>query len=232
VLTGAWPTTFRLALLDKDVRIALELIGDLGLDAPVLARVADAVRAARSALGEGADYLEAGRNESGRRGERMTTWLDTRRERVEITVTGNRTLVGDIHLLLAAETHAGPESAVDLLNRHEPFFAVTFPEEQTVFLAKSQVLVVTLPPPPRPAIDDPQRESAARHLQLEVEMADGSVFEGDVALELPPDRARLLDFLNLAPPFFALSNPEGIRLIHRAHVRTVSPVAQVPRGAA
>jgi 3-hydroxyisobutyrate dehydrogenase len=58
VLPGTWPTTFRLALLDKDVRIALDLIRELGLDATVLTTVGQATAAARLALGEQADYLE------------------------------------------------------------------------------------------------------------------------------------------------------------------------------
>ena len=58
VLTGKWPKLFRLALLDKDVGIALDLIGELGLDAPLLEQVQALTRAARSELGEEADYLE------------------------------------------------------------------------------------------------------------------------------------------------------------------------------
>ena len=36
VLTGQWPRTFRLALLDKDVGIARELLRETGVEAPVL----------------------------------------------------------------------------------------------------------------------------------------------------------------------------------------------------
>ena len=59
VLTGKWPKTFRLALLDKDVGIAMDLIEELGLEAPVLERVRAVMAEARMALGESADYLEA-----------------------------------------------------------------------------------------------------------------------------------------------------------------------------
>ncbi len=59
VLTGTWPNTFRLALMDKDVGIAMELIGQLGLEAPVLDRVKEILGRVRSELGEGGDYLEA-----------------------------------------------------------------------------------------------------------------------------------------------------------------------------
>jgi len=58
VLTGTWPNTFRLALLDKDVGIATDLVRQLDLDAPLLEQVEQHIKAAREALGEGADYLE------------------------------------------------------------------------------------------------------------------------------------------------------------------------------
>lgn len=58
VLTGAWPRTFRLALLDKDVGICLEQVKELGLDAPLLERAGELLHQARAALGEEADYLE------------------------------------------------------------------------------------------------------------------------------------------------------------------------------
>ena len=59
VLTGAWPRTFRLALLEKDVGIARELVRDAGVEAPVLDLAGELFGRARSALGESADYLEA-----------------------------------------------------------------------------------------------------------------------------------------------------------------------------
>jgi hypothetical protein len=153
--------------------------------------------------------------------------MDTRRQRVELLLTGRRVIAGDVHLQLGAEAHSGPESPLDLLNRQEPFFAVTLDGEQPVFIAKSQLLQLKLPP--QSTLDDPVRESAARRLELEVELADGSLFEGVVMMELPPDRPRLLDFLNLATRFFALRTPDAVRLLNRDHVRAVSPVAQVSR---
>jgi 3-hydroxyisobutyrate dehydrogenase len=58
VLTGAWPKTFRLALLDKDVGIYLDLLRQLGLGAPLLEKAGALLHEARSTLGEDADYLE------------------------------------------------------------------------------------------------------------------------------------------------------------------------------
>jgi 3-hydroxyisobutyrate dehydrogenase len=58
VLTGAWPNTFRLALLDKDAGICLQMLRELGLPAPLLERAGALLHGARKILGEGADYLE------------------------------------------------------------------------------------------------------------------------------------------------------------------------------
>lgn len=59
VLTGAWPRTFRLALLHKDVGIARELFRDTGVDAPVLDLAGELFARARSVLGDSADHVEA-----------------------------------------------------------------------------------------------------------------------------------------------------------------------------
>lgn len=59
VLTGAWPNTFRLALLDKDVGIAVQFLESQGIDSPLLHLASQRLHQSRAALGEGADYLEA-----------------------------------------------------------------------------------------------------------------------------------------------------------------------------
>jgi 3-hydroxyisobutyrate dehydrogenase len=59
VLTRAFPRTFRLALLDKDIGIAEALGAELGMDIPVLSLAAKRMHEARAALGEDADHVEA-----------------------------------------------------------------------------------------------------------------------------------------------------------------------------
>lgn len=59
VLTGAYPNTFRLALLSKDVSIAVGFLEQQGIPGPLLHLTAAQFADARAALGESADYLEA-----------------------------------------------------------------------------------------------------------------------------------------------------------------------------
>lgn len=59
VLTRAFPRTFRLALLDKDIGIAAVMAEDLGARAPVISLAAARLHEAREKLGEEADHVEA-----------------------------------------------------------------------------------------------------------------------------------------------------------------------------
>jgi 3-hydroxyisobutyrate dehydrogenase len=58
VLTRAWPRTFRLALLDKDVGIALQVLQDAGVPHDAIGTAKRAFGAARASLGEEADHVE------------------------------------------------------------------------------------------------------------------------------------------------------------------------------
>ena len=59
VLTRAFPRTFKLALLDKDVGIAADLAREQGVDAPLMQLTARLMRTAHEALGDEADHVEA-----------------------------------------------------------------------------------------------------------------------------------------------------------------------------
>src|SRR5437762_9081341 len=59
VITRAFPRTFRLALLEKDIGIASVLSGDLGAKTPLIALTAERFHEAREKLGERADHVEA-----------------------------------------------------------------------------------------------------------------------------------------------------------------------------
>ena len=59
VLSRAFPRTFRLALLDKDLRIAAEMSRAAGVPSPLTQLASELFRAARVELGEEADHVEA-----------------------------------------------------------------------------------------------------------------------------------------------------------------------------
>ena len=58
VLNRAFPRTFRLALLDKDIGIAAEVAREQRVPTPLMQLTADLFRVAHNALGEEADHVE------------------------------------------------------------------------------------------------------------------------------------------------------------------------------
>ena len=58
VVTRAFPRTFRLALMDKDVRIAADFAREHGVSSPLLQLTSELLREARRELGEEADHVE------------------------------------------------------------------------------------------------------------------------------------------------------------------------------
>src|SRR6202795_314645 len=59
VITRAFPRTFRLALLEKDIGIAAMMAEDLGARTPLITLTAERFHEARERLGEKADHVEA-----------------------------------------------------------------------------------------------------------------------------------------------------------------------------
>jgi 3-hydroxyisobutyrate dehydrogenase len=59
VITRAFPRTFRLALLEKDIGIAAVMAEDLNARTPLLSLTAERFHEAREKLGEQADHVEA-----------------------------------------------------------------------------------------------------------------------------------------------------------------------------
>lgn len=152
----------------------------------------------------------------------VRAWGNTLRVRAEVFLSGGRTMVGDLHLMSAASLHSGPETPEELLNRPDRFFPLTVESDQTVFLAKHQVLSVGTSA--EASEDDSDRRSAARQIPLGVELSDGTELIGTASSELPPDRARALDFLNLGTEFFGLRSDHEVRFVNRSHIRVVTPL--------
>jgi len=59
VLSRAWPRTFRLALLDKDIGIAAQVAREQKVPSPLIQLTAELFAAAHHELGEEADHVEA-----------------------------------------------------------------------------------------------------------------------------------------------------------------------------
>ena len=58
LVEGQWPASFKLSLMDKDLRIAAKMIHAQHLSTPMFAMTSQLFTAARRLLGEDADYID------------------------------------------------------------------------------------------------------------------------------------------------------------------------------
>jgi hypothetical protein len=130
---------------------------------------------------------------------------------------------GEIFTMQRVPQHAGPETALDLLNRPEAFFPFrpTKDGSGVLLVAKARTVMLSVP---RTQPEDPDRLSAAKQTSLEVTLADGSKLSGWATLELPEYHSRLLDYLNASrDEFFALATADQLHIVNRTHVLYVRP---------
>lgn len=152
----------------------------------------------------------------------MGDWASTERISAHISLADQARLSGELHVQGRVAQHDGAETPLEMLNRPDAFFPVTLERGKVAFLAKAHVSFVACPPNLGPS--DPERVSAAKTIALEIVMAGGEEFRGWATMELPPTRARTLDYLNAPGMFFSLQGEDAIRFINRAHVRMVRPL--------
>jgi hypothetical protein len=109
-----------------------------------------------------------------------------------------------------------------MLNRPEPFFALTLEQGEVAFISKSQVAVVSCRDEGFQA--DPERASVARLVALEVALTTGAEYRGRSSFELPPSRSRALDYVNMPGRFFTVWTNDLIRYFNKSLVRVIRPL--------
>lgn len=149
-------------------------------------------------------------------------WAATERVPARVVLAEGMTLEGDLHLQPSTALHDTRETPLEMLNRSEPFFPLSRSGGDLVFLAKAQVVSVAYQ---GPAVSDPERESAALHIGLEVTMSGGAEFRGFAATELPPNRSRASDYLNAPERFFSVVVADTTVCLNRTHVRSARPLS-------
>jgi hypothetical protein len=152
----------------------------------------------------------------------MSDWGATQRVSARVVLAEGVVLAGELHLLARATYPLDAESPLEMLNRDDRFFALTQPEGGVTFVSKAQVSVVSCQE--QPAVDDPDRASAARLVELAVQLTDGVEYRGRSSFELPPASARALDYVNAPGQFFTLRTDDITQYINKSLVRLIRPL--------
>jgi hypothetical protein len=152
----------------------------------------------------------------------MSEWGSTNRVPAHVALAEGVILEGELHLLTRPAYPPGPETPLEMLNRPDPFFVLTLPDGAVTFVAKAQVSVIDCRE--QPALTDPDRITAAKLVGLEVTLHGGAEYRGRATVELPPGRARALDYVNGQGQFFTLFSDDTTHYFNKSFVRLIHPL--------
>jgi hypothetical protein len=148
-----------------------------------------------------------------------------RRTPVEIQLPGGAVHRVAVFLGDFAHDHAGPECLSDLLNGPGEFVpAYDLDSDTMTFLNRAGIAVARLPGYFEP--ESSEQHTLPTEHDVEIILNDGAKLRGLVSYVLPPERCRLIDFLNDAPLFFRLLEQSTVSLVNRRHVALVGLVEQ------
>ncbi len=149
-------------------------------------------------------------------------WGSILQEAAEVLLADGVPIDGSLHLLSRTDYPLGPETLLEMLNRSDPFFALTRAGGGVLFIPKAQTAVITCRHHAPP--NDPERFSAAKLVALDVVMLGGRELQGRAAIEMPPERSRALDYVNGPGAFFALWTDDVTHYVNKSLVRTIRPL--------
>lgn len=139
-----------------------------------------------------------------------------------VVLTAGDPLIGSLFVMERVAQHDGGETALEMLNRLEPFYAFRPDGGGGVLLiAKAHTVAASVAGAP---ITDPARRSAAQFADLELVLEGGSTIKGRAQFELPEGHQRPLDYLNASTDaFFAVTQGATTHYVNRVHVLYARP---------
>lgn len=150
--------------------------------------------------------------------------IPKRLKQVTLWVHPEGRVVGYLFLRPQSVNMAGEEEPLEVLNHSDPFLVLKREDpDELRFYHKASVIWVeydedrTMPFPPAlfPNVEP---------LSCVLHMMDGSLIEGSIRKPLPPDRARLFDYLNLKDERFVKVYCEdgGVYLVNKSYIVCVT----------
>ena len=144
---------------------------------------------------------------------------------VDLQIEGGVRMRGAVFVSQQAETHEGRERVLDLLNKARRTYLPMQSEGETKLIHKDRIVMIR-------SLDERDcqltLEGPGDHPEIPVRLclaggassgtAGSIAMEGNVIVEGPPERRRLLDYLNEAPRFFPLVRDDGVYLVNQSFV--------------
>lgn len=149
----------------------------------------------------------------------MTLKVPKKKVFLTITFMGSESLRGNVFLSSQSRLHYGDEQVIDLLHGKEPFFPFS-PEDGSPVRIVNKHNITAIFTFEEPGPDD----ELGKREKVRVKMNNGHELIGEVIIDEPQYKSRILDFLNAEDRhFFRLLGDGGTYYLNSQHVSQVIP---------
>ncbi|MCU0607036.1 MAG: hypothetical protein MUF78_06380 [Candidatus Edwardsbacteria bacterium] len=132
-------------------------------------------------------------------------------------------LKGDLFLSRTAKRRAGQETVLDYMNEAEEFFPLKVAEDRTVrMINKRRVIALEV----AAAVEFGDEETAtagAKQERMTVIFKTHHRLSGTGYIEMPPQKSRIIDFLNQGSQFFLMKDGGTAHVCNRKQISYVIP---------
>jgi hypothetical protein len=150
--------------------------------------------------------------------------IETTRKAVILTMLGGEEVRGNVFIHSSSYRPFELEDVSELFNSEMPFFPLELENSEVILVSKERVAELAADRSEDPS-DLPPRDPPSPTSLLQIVLVGGEVRLGSIRLEAPPDRARVLDYLNaLTSRFLTLYTSNEARLINRSLIDRVRPL--------
>lgn len=150
--------------------------------------------------------------------------IETAQKAVILTMLGGEELRGNVFIHSSSYRPFELEDVSELFNSANPFFPLELESGEVILVSKERVAEAAANHG-EDAADQPPRGLPGPTALLQVTLVGGEIRLGSIRLEGPPDRARVLDYLNaLTSRFLVLYTSNESRLINRSLIDRVRPL--------
>ena len=150
--------------------------------------------------------------------------IETTRKAVILTMLGGEEVRGNVFIHFSSYRPFELEDVSELFNSDSPFFPLELDNAEVILVSKERVAELAADRSDDPT-DLPPRDHPSPTALLQIVLVGGEVRLGSIRLEAPPDRARVLDYLNaLTSRFLVLHTSNEARLINRSLIDRVRPL--------
>ncbi len=123
----------------------------------------------------------------------------------------------NFHLSPRAEEHSGRETILDVLNSERTFIPLEdLQSNEILFVNKTMMMMLELQE--RGLTHD---STVTPQVSVQVKLISGKVLAGHFLIELPPEKSRVSDYLNLPFQFFYLAREEGDCILNKFFILSV-----------